>query len=72
MSAASATWNTISRARSDGFVLLKEWDQSANAFSRHDIPVLMLDYFARSNAPAQQDRRALGRGAGPDADGAGW
>jgi hypothetical protein len=47
------------RARREGFVLMKEWHQAANRFSEHDIPVLMLDYFASTSAPAQQDARAL-------------
>jgi hypothetical protein len=47
------------RARSEGFHLLKEWDQAAHAFSREDVPVLMLDYFAANSAPHHHRRQAL-------------
>jgi hypothetical protein len=47
------------RARREGFHVLKEWDQAAHTFSREDVPVLMLDYFAANSTPSHQKRQAL-------------
>jgi hypothetical protein len=48
-----------SRARQEGFNVLKEWDQGANRFSREDVPVLMVDYFTNGSTPAHQRPHAL-------------
>jgi hypothetical protein len=47
------------RTRKDGIHVLEEWDQGAHHFSRESLPILMLDYFSRSSAPAHHRPRAL-------------
>jgi hypothetical protein len=46
-------------SRKEGFHVLLEWEQAAGRLSRDEIPVLMVDHFAGSEAAAHGERHAL-------------
>ena len=47
------------RTREDGFHVLQSWDFTALRFTEENIPVLMLDYFVRTEAVGRSERSPL-------------
>jgi len=47
------------RTREEGFHVLQSWDFTALRFTEENIPVLMLDYFVRTEAVGRSERSSL-------------